>query len=147
MKSNIINKFVVALGNSIKADLNLDAAFASLLKEHGIKVSYHKKTGDIITTKTEKQVKAVHAEIGAALDKVYGEAKEGARKTAANKVSMLAFRYDVMLGNRAGAKRSKYSPKQFAKVFVWLKKSFNLDDAELAGFLVAAAKAARKAAK
>jgi len=142
MKKSIINTFITTLNNSIVADAALDTQFITLLKEHGFKVTGGEKVTK--ASKTDAKVKALFATIKAALDAKYGTDKTGARKTAANRVSLLAFKFGVSAGGNSEKGRSKYSKAQFAKVFTWLKKSFGISDADLAGFLQAAAKAARK---
>jgi nitrate reductase alpha subunit len=142
MKKSIINTFITALNASITADASLDTHFITLLKEHGFVV----KGGESVTaaSRTAAKVKALHATLKAALDAKYGTDKQGARKTAANRVSILSARFGVSAGGNTEKGKSKYSAKQFAATFTWLKKSFGLSDADLAGFLQAAAKAARK---
>lgn len=133
MKTSIINNLITNLDRYATIDAALQTSFENALADCGIKVNRKNETAK----GTKAQIESFNETMQAALLKAFNNnIREGKGKTAANKLSSLRAKYGLTFGN-ANNKGSKYSKAQLNKTAKWLKASFNLDDAELRGFVMA----------
>lgn len=143
MKANIINNLITSIERAVTADASLSASFEAALKAAGFKIVYRGENP--VAKGTQAMKDKFNAEMKAALEKHYGNIREGKGKTAANRLSALRAEYG-MAAKDAGEKAGKWSKKQVATTVEFVMKSFKLDASEAAGFLQACARAARATA-
>ena len=146
MKSNIINALASAMLATEKA-LTLEAArFEDAARAVGIVITYDKE-GKIKVKSTKALALKLIKEVNKGFDAAYGEERTGNRKNLDNRFCILRKQYGIDARSTGGGNKSKYSKRDIAKTVEFVQKSFKLEADEVAAFLFAAAKAAKKSAE